>query len=126
VSTTNQQQHEASTVRSGACPYCGGGYSITQTCHGPRTDNPDENTCREAARHRRLVRAALDEEETVNIYHDPNQHPTDEQLGSYIDDTLTMEEHGRIEEHLAACEECVTALADALRFCFRNEQEGDG
>jgi hypothetical protein len=47
-------------VAPGRCPYCRGIYSITQSCYGPRTENPDENTCASMARHRRLVNFAAE------------------------------------------------------------------
>ena len=50
-------------IRSNTCPYCGGSYTINQSCTGPRTDDPAENTCPEMAAHRRLVEAAIEEEE---------------------------------------------------------------
>jgi hypothetical protein len=45
------------------CPYCGGPYSLTQSCTGPRTVDLNENTCPEMAAHRRVVKEALNEEE---------------------------------------------------------------
>lgn len=50
-------------MTANTCPYCGGPYTLTESCTGPRTENPMENTCWEMAQHRRWVQAALDEEE---------------------------------------------------------------
>lgn len=51
------------TIKSNMCPYCGGPYSITQSCNGPRTETPGENCCAEMAAHARLVSEACEEEE---------------------------------------------------------------
>lgn len=53
--------HANPPPKANTCPYCGGRCDLSWTCFGPRTTDPDENTCAEMARHRRAVRAALDE-----------------------------------------------------------------
>ena len=50
------------TVPSNTCPYCGGAYTLSRSCYGPRTDDPDANTCKRMRKHRKLVRDAADAE----------------------------------------------------------------
>jgi hypothetical protein len=47
-------------IKSNTCPYCGGPYTIAQSCTGPRTDNSAENTCPEMTQHRKLVQLAAE------------------------------------------------------------------
>lgn len=35
----------AGEIKSGKCPYCGGPYTLSRTCNGPRTATPGENAC---------------------------------------------------------------------------------
>ncbi|HXT23070.1 MAG TPA: zf-HC2 domain-containing protein, partial [Thermoanaerobaculia bacterium] len=42
--------------------------------------------------------------------------PDSETLAAYLDGRLFPEQRDRLEEHLAGCDACGTALADAVRF----------
>lgn len=50
-------------IKANTCPYCGGPYTLSQCCTGPRTDIRGENCCPQMAQHARLVQDAIDEEE---------------------------------------------------------------
>lgn len=50
-------------IKANTCPYCGGRYTVNSSCTGPRTANPDENTCAAMALHRRLVQVAAEQHE---------------------------------------------------------------
>lgn len=52
-------------IKANTCPYCGGPYTLTSTCYGPRTDTPGENACPQMQRHARLVREAIEASETI-------------------------------------------------------------
>lgn len=42
--------------------------------------------------------------------------PPDEVLACYVEDVLFLEERERVEEHVASCEDCLTVLAESVRF----------
>lgn len=46
-------------MKPNTCPYCGGHYSLGQSCTGPRTSDPVANTCNEMRIHRLLVTTGL-------------------------------------------------------------------
>ena len=50
-------------MKANTCPYCGGAYTLTLSCSGPRTEDPAENTCPSMRRHREDVLAAVEMEE---------------------------------------------------------------
>lgn len=49
-------------MKANTCPYCGGPYTLAETCNGPRTDDPTENTCAAMARACGAVVAATEED----------------------------------------------------------------
>jgi hypothetical protein len=57
-----KQERGETHVPSNTCPYCGGAYTLDRSCYGPRTDDPDANTCKRMRKHRRLVQDAADAE----------------------------------------------------------------
>jgi hypothetical protein len=52
-------------ILSNRCPYCGGPYSISQSCTGPRTADATAHTCPAMARHRQLVDALCEAAEEM-------------------------------------------------------------
>ena len=42
--------------------------------------------------------------------------PEPERLAAYLDGRLFPEQRERLEEHLAACDGCANAIAEAMRF----------
>jgi hypothetical protein len=47
-------------IKPNTCPYCGGPYTINQTCNGPRTNTPGENACEKMKRHSVMVSEAAE------------------------------------------------------------------
>lgn len=54
-------------ITSHRCPHCGGLYTLTMSCTGPRTANPEENTCAAMAAQRRLVADASAAEDREDV-----------------------------------------------------------